>query len=101
MLGSWPSRPLAEGPLELPYCDNVTCVGLEKLETEKMRDYIVIAFETPALRCMRSQMLVPVLLRSKRSDGRYRSRRVGDKVDMVRGALLWLAQGAVVTGRQV
>ena len=43
--GSWPARPLSEGPLELPCCDNVTCIGLKVSETERMRDTIVDAFE--------------------------------------------------------
>ena len=106
VLGAWPSRPLVEGPLELPYCDNVTCVGLDSAETEKFRDNIVTAFEDVGFEMHEISVVSNAAVTlgqewSKRSDGFFRSRRVGDKLNLVRGSLLWIAHGAVVAGRQV
>ena len=92
--------------MELPYCDNVTCVGLDSSETEKFRDSIVTAFEDVGFEMLEISVVSNAAVTlsqewSKRSDGLFRSRRVGEKLNLVRGSLLLIAHGAVVAGRQV
>ncbi len=43
-LSHWPFPSLQDGPVEVPYCDNVTVLGVDKVAVTRVRDSVIVAF---------------------------------------------------------
>eukprot|EP00974_Lingulodinium_polyedra_P016752 1625141-Lingulodinium_polyedra.AAC.1 len=44
-LGGWPVPDVRQGPVEIPFSDNVTCVATTAAAAEEMRDRVLLEFE--------------------------------------------------------
>lgn len=102
-LGHWPLPGLAEGPIEVPYCDNVTCVGLDRDATLSTRDLVLGAFETAgfAMHKISECLDDAVVLGSDLGGLRPLSRRTLPKLWLLRRAMEFVSKGAPVIGKQV
>jgi len=101
--GAWPFPSLRDGPVEIPYCDNITVVGLVATEVRAARDLVLHTFEAAGFQmhevsavCSETEVLGCDLGGATPS-----SRRTGRKLWLLRSALEWVASGPVVTGRQL
>ncbi|CAK0796211.1 unnamed protein product, partial [Prorocentrum cordatum] len=102
-LGGWPLPLLEGGPVELPYSDNVNVIGLDPVAVGELRDKIVSTFERHgfAMHEISPVSDAAVILGASVGGSPPSTRRVLNKLLLVRGALQWLASGPTVTGRQV
>ncbi|CAK0832385.1 unnamed protein product, partial [Prorocentrum cordatum] len=102
-LGGWPLPLLEGGPVELPYSDNVNVIGLDPVAVGELRDKIVSTFKRHgfAMHEISPVSDAAVILGASVGGSPPSTRRVLNKLLLVRGALQWLASGPTVTGRQV
>jgi hypothetical protein len=102
-LSHWPFPSLQDGPVEVPYCDNVTVLGVDKVAVTRVRDSVIVAFRAAGFEMHEISETEPqaIVLGTEAGGKRPSSRRDGSKGLMVKVALQWLAKGPTCTGRQV
>ena len=88
-LRSWPFPGLAHGPVEFPYRDNLTVIGLNKDTVRRMRDRIVVAFHCAGYEMHEISGVdsSAVVLGTEAGGKHPYSRREGGKTMQVKGAL--------------
>ncbi|CAK0900553.1 unnamed protein product [Prorocentrum cordatum] len=101
-LGAWPLPSLTSGPVELPYSDNINVLGVRAEEVTELRDRVVARFseEGFSMREISETSVHSTILGADVGGHPPVTRRAGQKLWLLRGALQWLASGPIVTGRQ-
>lgn len=101
--GSWPFPEVVSQCAELPYCDNITVVGVCKKSVTMWRDRILREFEEAGFSMHEVSDTVgeAVILGSDLGGPRPSARRTLPKLWLLRGALEWLQARPFVSGRQV
>ncbi|CAK0891757.1 unnamed protein product, partial [Prorocentrum cordatum] len=101
-LGAWPLPPLTSGPVELPYSDNINVLGVRAEEVTELRDRVVARFseEGFSMHVISETSAHSTILGADAGGHPPVTRRTGQKLWLLRGALQWLASGPIVTGRQ-
>lgn len=102
-LGSWAFPDLSNGPVEVPYCDNITVVGYSAEDVKRDRDKVLLAFQNVGFEMHENSGVAEstVVLGAEVGGRPVRVRRDPKRAGIVRGAFQWLASGPVVTGRQI
>ena len=102
-LGGWPIPRVSEGPIEIPYCDNVTVVGLDAGSVVELRDVVLDAFRLAGfdMHEITAVSSSAVVLGGDLGGAVATSQRTLPKAWTLRRALQWLARGPRVTGQQV
>ncbi|CAK0841452.1 unnamed protein product [Prorocentrum cordatum] len=102
-LGAWPLPPLTSGPVELPYSDNINVPGVRAGEVTELRDRVAARFseEGFSMHEISETSVHSTILGADVGGHPPVTRRTGQKLWLLRGALQWLASGPIVTGRQV
>jgi hypothetical protein len=102
-LSHWPFPSQQDGPVEVPYCDNVTVLGVDKVAVTRARDSVIVAFRAAGFEMheISETERQAIVLGTEAGGKQPSSRRDGSKGLMVKGSLQWLAKGPICTGRQV
>ena len=103
LVGSWPAPPLQNGPIALPYCDNVTVIGTDPTAVEVGLTRLLAGFERAGFSM---HEITPAesdaTFLGSRCDGNAGT--VAGKTEKIwdlRGAFLYLAARPMVTGREI
>ena len=101
--GCWPSPDLTSGIVEVPYCGNVTVVGLDPHEVTNWRDKLLAEFRKAGMvmhEISETESFATVL-GSDLGGTSPTIRRHGPSLWLLCATLEWLKTGPVVTGRQL
>ncbi|CAK0798773.1 unnamed protein product, partial [Prorocentrum cordatum] len=102
-LGALPLPSLDPSPVELPCSDNINALGVKASMVTELRDRIAARFAYKGFSMHEVSGTRPqsTILGADFGGHPPVTRRSGQKLWILRGALQWLASGPIVTGRQV